>query len=103
MFSFAQDVTASMLRIDRIYMIDPIAILARKQVITLMSIPNTDHLLMMVQIAHADAPLIRKSRWTLQSHILQDKRLRTFIVLSGAKATESMRQLQGKLTSKLNP
>lgn len=70
LFTYIQDVTASMSRIDRIYMTDTITISIKNWSILPTSISGMDNQLMTVQISHTDAPAMGKGRWTLKGHII---------------------------------
>lgn len=90
MFSFIQEVTKTMSRLDRIYMSDVISISAQDWNISPTGVPGTDHHLTSVQVAHLDAPLIGRGRWTLKKHIIRDKKFRSFVTSSGVRAIEEV-------------
>lgn len=101
-FSYVQDATSSMSRIDRIYMTDPLSISTRDWSITPTGIPGTDHMLTTVQVAHADAPIIGKGRWVMKSHVIRDDRFRKFVVETGAAALNEIKALGSRRRPETN-
>lgn len=102
-FSFIQDATSVMSRINRIYMTNQISVSARDWTISPSGIPGTDHHLTTVQIAHANFPKVGRRRWTLKSHIIKDEKFRNFVVQTGAKALEEIKALNGRRCQRVNP
>lgn len=102
-FTFIQDATLSMSRIDRIYMTDALAVLARDWEIAPTGIPGTDHELTTVQVAHSDAPVIGKGRWTLRNHVLRDGKFKKKVVEWGAEAIQDIKHLGRGRTADRNP
>ncbi|KNZ74791.1 hypothetical protein J132_06011, partial [Termitomyces sp. J132] len=63
----------------------------------------TDHHLTTVQIAHADAPIVGRGRWTLKKHIMNDKTFRKFVIRSGAEAVKEIERMRELHSQDCNP
>ncbi|KAF8059612.1 Endonuclease/exonuclease/phosphatase, partial [Lyophyllum atratum] len=83
-------------RIDRIYVSMNIMKTAREWNIEPTGVPNADHNLVSVQIAHQDAPEIGKGRWSIPEHVLKDKTFQTFAKECGKKAILELEGLAGR-------
>ena len=82
-----------MSRLDRLYLTDNIANYAWDWKTRPSGIPGTDHLMVLVQIAHREAPAVGKGRWTLKNHVLWDKKFRAFVIAEGNKALEEIERI----------
>ena len=102
-FTFTQDATSSMSRIDRFYMTDLVAVSARDWNVSPSGIPGTDHQMLSVQVAHTNAPTIGRGRWTLKDHIIRDKKFRAFVISTGVLALEKMNSAIRDRTPDNNP
>ena len=62
-----------------------------------------DYHLLYVQVAHADAPIIGRGRWTLKNYIICDEEFRSFVVQTGASLLETMKALGENCSLAHNP
>ncbi|GLB44701.1 putative RNase H [Lyophyllum shimeji] len=81
-------------RIDRIYVTEKVLETARDWRIEPNGIPNTDHSIVSVQVAHEAAPNIGRGRWSIPAHILRDKEFREFAHDSGVEALKRLDALK---------
>lgn len=80
-----------MSRLDRIYVRPKLLESAREWKIEPPGVPGTDHFLASAMLAHDEAPIMGRGRWTMKEHIIKDKRFRQFVNGEGCKALESMK------------
>ncbi|KAF8079077.1 Endonuclease/exonuclease/phosphatase [Lyophyllum atratum] len=95
-YSFLHSSNGTQSRIDRIYCTPEVLATARDWRIEPTGVPNADHSLVSVQVAHQAAPSVGKGRWSIPEHVIKDKTLRTFAHESGLRATEDMERLVGR-------
>lgn len=100
-YTYIQEATMTMSRLDQIYVNSNILETAREWSIEPSGIPGTDHFLASVKVAHEEAPQIGKGRWTMKEHVIRDKRFRTFVNEEGCRALELLK-LRNR-TSEHNP
>lgn len=102
-FSFAQEATLTQSHLDRFYVSDKVCKTVREWQIESTGVPNTDHDLVLVRVAHANAPKIGKDRWAFPTHLLQDKTLRKIMHETEIAALDKINDLQGHQSGGLNP
>ncbi|KAF5371153.1 hypothetical protein D9758_004251 [Tetrapyrgos nigripes] len=81
-------------RIDRIYVTDDLLQSAREWTMTPSGIPQTDHLMISVQISTENAPFVGKGRWKIPDHILKDKIFLEYIQTRGKAAEAELNSIR---------
>ncbi|KAF8053963.1 Endonuclease/exonuclease/phosphatase [Lyophyllum atratum] len=83
-------------RIDRIYISPQHMKTARDWRIEQTGVPNADHGMVSVQMAHQQAPEVGRGRWSIPPHVIADKDLRRFAYESGLEAMAKLKKLKGR-------
>ncbi|KAF8067089.1 Endonuclease/exonuclease/phosphatase, partial [Lyophyllum atratum] len=98
-YTLLHTATDSQSRLDRIYVTNEVLVTARDWRIEPSGIPNADHSLVSVQVAHEAAPKVGKGRWSIPDHILRDKEFKKFAHDTGIEAQEQLDALKTGLRS----
>ncbi|KAF8061861.1 Endonuclease/exonuclease/phosphatase [Lyophyllum atratum] len=83
-------------RIDRIYISPQTMKTARDWKIEVTGVPNADHGMVSMQMAHQQAPEVGRGRWSIPPHVIADKELRSFAYESGLEAMAKLKKLKGR-------
>lgn len=90
-FTFMADGSRnSQSRLDRIYATNRVFETAHDWRIEPNGIPGTDHDIVSVQVAHEEAPLVGKGRWTIPQHVTRDKKFKKSLRETGIAALEEI-------------
>lgn len=92
-FTYIQAATNSQSRLDRIYITEQLQPTAGDWKIEPSGIPNADHSLTSVRVAHTKAPKIGRGRWTIPDFLLKDKGYMEYVHKKGLQTQKRYEEL----------